>query len=103
MRAVCPLWPVNMDAGIKNNTPRETHASLKRAVCPPLKVSPWITADPRKTLSSPTAPAGRHRHPVGEDKASCCGAQSLHMIRETSVDLEELQHLFLHKRPLYIH
>ncbi len=40
---------------------------------------------------------------VGDDNVSLCGAPSLHKTRETSVGLEELQQLFLHKRPLNIH
>ena len=71
------------------------------------KVSPWINADPSAFPASASRPrpegTGRHRHPVGDDNVTRCGAPSLHKKRETSVGLEELQHLFLHKRPLYIH
>ena len=56
-------------------------------------------------FSLPTADVGSREDtgtPVGDDNVSCCGAPSLHKTRKTSVGLEELQHLFLHKRPLYI-
>ena len=70
------------------------------------KVSPWITADPsviglflRQPPDRGRRKQGRHRHSVGDDNVSRCGAPSLHKTRETSVGLEELQHLFLHNRP----
>ena len=73
------------------------------------KVSPWINADPSvgfSRLSLPTAAGGNGGDAgvlVGDDNVSLCGAPSLHKTRETSVGLEELQQLFLHKRPLNIH
>ena len=40
---------------------------------------------------------------VGDDNVTRCRGPSLHKTRDTSVGLEELQHLFLHKRPMYTH
>ena len=56
-------------------------------------------------LSSPTAEGtgGETPTPGRGDNETRCGAPSLHKTRETSVGLEELQHLFLQKRPLHIH
>ena len=45
----------------------------------------------------------RYRLRPGVGDVSLCGAPSLHKTRETSVGLEELQQLFLHKCPLNIH
>ena len=46
---------------------------------------------------------GETATPGRDDNVTRCGAPSLHKTRETSVGLEELQHLFLQKRPLHIH
>ena len=74
------------------------------------KVSPWINADSSagfSCLSLPTAEGtgrgGGTPTPGRDDNVTRCGAPSLHKTRETSVGLEELQHLFLQKRPLHIH
>ena len=87
------------------------------------KVSPWINADPSVGFSlkqekrvGPGAEAAKRNVIVsdcsrrktlavlvGDDKVTRCGAPSLHKTQKTSVGLEELQQLFLYKRPLYIH
>ena len=72
------------------------------------RVSPWITADPSVGFAASASrpqPEGTGDTGVlvGDDNVSRRGAPSLHKTRETSVGLEELQQLFLHKRPLYIH
>ena len=74
------------------------------------KVSPWINADSSAGFSCLSPPTRRKRGGGGEtatpgrdDNVTRCGASSLHTTRETSVGLEERQHLFLQKRPMHIH
>ena len=77
------------------------------------KVSPWINADPSvnfpasasRRWSEGTGGGGREKPEFRseDNNVTRSGAPSLHKTRETSVGLDELQHLFLHKLPLYIH